>query len=678
MQNDDKEQELQTGTAAGRRQPVGGRVLMAVTIALGVFLLFNFRLFGRGANGGSILYILVFFGSLLLLALTLARLLFREQKGLQGTRRRIRLPEFLIALAVLPLVWHLGCEFIVSHNPMQIAPVHHLMSIGISAVLFAVLFLLFHSLIAAAVFGCVFYFAFAAAQYYTIAFRSIPVMFSDLLDIGAAATVVGNYTFQPTLQLIVVAILYFVVAVNLGMDGDRTPSDTLKMNLLGRVSAVVIALGLVFGIGASEAYTRSVGTLFHVLHSYYTIGSQLCFIQSIKNAQIKAPEGYSPELVEGLADEYLEKARAYNAALPEEDRPNVIAIMDESFSDLDVTGKHQLKKRNMPNLTALKENAIKGRVMVSTYGGGTGRSEFEFNTGLSMHLFDESASPYSLFGQRMKYALASQLKEQGYTTVSLHPYIPSNYNRPRTYEAMGFDTFYSQEDFENPTYIRSYISDATVFDRITSIVDETEEPVFAFTVTMQNHGGYGTEGFQSTVRLKGRWKEAQEFATLIKESDAALGALIEHYRNSDEKTIIVMFGDHYPTIKGKFYRKYNGFTKDSEDITEGQQYYQTEYFIWANYDIEAEENHLTSLNYLGYDLLRLAGSRLTPFQLYLADLQKQIPAFSRRLWYGTDGRYHEFGTDPAVDERIRQYDCIEYNELIDKGNRCDRFFALPS
>ena len=48
------------------------------------------------------------------------------------------------------------------------------------------------------------------------------------------------------------------------------------------------------------------------------------------------------------------------------------------------------------------------------------------------------------------------LEEQGYTTVAMHPYVPTNYNREVVYETMGFDRFLSLEDFEGDQTIRRF------------------------------------------------------------------------------------------------------------------------------------------------------------------------------------------------------------------------------
>ena len=47
--------------------------------------------------------------------------------------------------------------------------------------------------------------------------------------------------------------------------------------------------------------------------------------------------------------------------------------------------------------------------------------------------------------------MALNLKQEGYATVALHPYIAANWNRDIVYEAMGFDEFLSRSNWNYPT-----------------------------------------------------------------------------------------------------------------------------------------------------------------------------------------------------------------------------------
>ncbi len=669
------------------RQPKG-IVFTVSLVVLAIFFAAHFPLFSMQANEGSTMK-LIWFGGFFLCLLFLFFTLFRYLCVVEpGKTRCISVLHLIIATLFHSAQWHFGVEIITNPKWRRISLTHNLMSIGISAALFLVLFFLFHSLKAAVGLGSLFYIIFAIAQYYTTEFRGIPILFYDILDIGAAAEVVGNYEFVLTKEILLVFYLFLLIYMNYAMSSDRVPGTSRRAKILSRLAGAAILLVMVIGIGRSKAFSKSIGTVGMPRSAFRQVGAQLCFIQTIKNAQVRAPEGYSVEKLKEHAIPFIEAARTYNANLPAElpgagvglaegEQPNVIVIMDEAFADVDIYGKAGLTEKVMPNYHSLKENAIKGKVMVSTYGGGTGRSEFEYNTGGSMHLFSLSASPYVMFGQRMQYALASQMKKQGYRTVAIHPFSRTNYNRDATYAAMGFDEFLVMEPFENAEYVRDYVSDRSVFEELCDLTEETEEPLFSFAVTMQNHSGYNYEGFESTIdEWEGAYPTASQYLTLIKKTDEAAGEMIARLKKSAEKTLVVFFGDHFPSVPHAFYKAVNGVTPDTS-FEAHQLFYQTPFFIWANYDIPEKDGVITSLNYLGTTTMQLAGSKLTGWQEYLLDLQKQIPAFSGKSWYGNDGLYHEHDSDETVAALLNTYDSYEYNELIDKKNTLSEFFDLP-
>ena len=90
-------------------------------------------------------------------------------------------------------------------------------------------------------------------------------------------------------------------------------------------------------------------------------------------------------------------------------------------------------------------------------------------------------------------SIASELKSQGYETLAMHPYRGTNYRRNLVYRR-SIDTFYTRDDFTQAKYIRSYISDDTLAQRIITEFNKHEEstdmPLFSYNVTIQNHGGY--------------------------------------------------------------------------------------------------------------------------------------------------------------------------------------------
>ena len=69
----------------------------------------------------------------------------------------------------------------------------------------------------------------------------------------------------------------------------------------------------------------------------------------------------------------------------------------------------------------------------------------------------------------------------------------------------------------------------------------------------------------------------------INQTDKALKKLIDRFRNEEEPTVIVLFGDHNPWL-GAGNSVYNmlDINMDLESIEGFKNYYQTPYLIWGN------------------------------------------------------------------------------------------------
>lgn len=387
------------------------------------------------------------------------------------------------------------------------------------------------------------------------------------------------------------------------------------------------------------------------------------------------PEGYSVETVEEVRAELepVENTGGGTSSV----KPNIIAIMDETFADLNAAGDFAVSEEVMPFYNSLQENTVKGNVMVSTLGGGTGKTEFEFLTGTSMRLFGSTYSPYVMIGNRLDTSMASTLKEQGYATCAIHPFIATNYNREITYETMGFDTYLSLDDFRGMSTKRNFVTDEACYEKIGELIEEEEDPLFTFCVTIQNHAPYNDQGYEGDITLpEYEDKEAEQYLSLVHESDQALEKLIQNLEQSEEPTMVVFFGDHLPGLSEEFYQYIFGKTNEEMTFEEYQKYYMTPFMIWANYDIPEQDEVVTSMNYLGAMTLQMAGAELTEYEQYLLDLKEKVPGFSGISYYGRDGRFHEYGSGGQEETYLSLDDCINYNKIFGGKSRLDEFFFL--
>lgn len=358
-------------------------------------------------------------------------------------------------------------------------------------------------------------------------------------------------------------------------------------------------------------------------------------------------------------------------------KPNIIAIMCESFADLRTVGNLETNIEVMPFIDTLEKDAIKGSAYVSTYGGGTANSEFEFLTGNPMAFLPNGSVPYQQYIEESTGSLACILKKQGYSAIAVHPFTGSGWNRPSVYEAFGFDDFLSDEDFINPIMLRQYISDESSYDKLIELYEAKPEgqPIFLFNVTMQNHGGYvpRNDNFEGEIKITspaGDFSDVEEYLSLAHESDEQLKELVDYFSRVDEPTVIVFFGDHLPKLKNSFYDTLLGKDLTTLSPEEMVKLYQTPFVVWANYDIPEQEIEAMSLNYLSSLVLKTAGLPMPDYNYFLNDLFTAFPVISPLTVMSADGTIYP-NVSAAADPSglLKEYAILCYNNLFDKTDR---------
>ena len=369
--------------------------------------------------------------------------------------------------------------------------------------------------------------------------------------------------------------------------------------------------------------------------------------------------------------------------------PNIIAVMNESFADLKAVGDLQVSKDYMPFFRKLKENTIKGYTYSSVFGGNTANSEFEFMTGNTLAFLPDNSVPYQLFLRSKTAGLTHTLKDQGYSPCyALHPFYKTGYSRYKVYPLMGFDKFYTSDNFSVFTDTVNYhITDSEDYKKLISLYEnrtDKDKPFYLFNVTMQNHGSYDGSTLETgdDVQIEGdlqSYSKAEQYLNMIKMSDDALKELVHYFEKVDEPTVIVFFGDHQPDLEETFYNRllHTDIQKlEGEDL---EQLYKVPFLIWANYDIKEENVERTSNNYLSTYLAEVAGIKKTGYLEYLTKLREEIPAINAIGYWDKNGKFYEVDDkkSPYYD-LIHEYNLLEYNNLFGKDDQQKEFFYLKN
>lgn len=514
---------------------------------------------------------------------------------------------------------------------------------------------------------------------FVISFRTMALSAADLFSIGTAVTVASEYTYQLTWYMFMEILFTFAICtISLKLRGGRL------IHPVGRVAMLLLCLLISYHYYYVCCRTdfleqhdiRSQGFTHQLRYKEYDmLFTTLCTCFYLAADQ---PEGYSVQEAERIAQTY-ESDAAQTA-----DVPNLIVLMNESFADYESVGRGlTLSEDAMPFIHSLTDNTIKGTAYASIFGGNTPNSEYEFLTGNTMAFLPASSVGFHLFVRGQMPSLASQLKTLGYNTMAIHPYRGTNYRRNIVYPQIGFDTYYTRDDFENPEYIRKYISDDCLADRIIEEYEKNTQdgtPFFCYNVTMQNHGGYMMSNaanidFQISVLDEAVDRTKTEiYINLIRESDAAFQKLVEYFSAQTEPTAILMFGDHQANLGDNTYEYLLGTDCTQEELMEK---YKVPFVLWTNYDIEEETIERTSLNYLSSIVADRLGLPMTGYQKYLLALSEEIPVINTLGYWSADGSFYELKDQASpYAEKINEYHILEYNDIFGKKDRVLSFLEL--
>lgn len=518
-------------------------------------------------------------------------------------------------------------------------------------------------------------------NYYTLQFRGTPVLPWDILSVKTAASVTTEYDFKVTWHVIWISFVMLTVAACSIIFTHIRIKGVLRRILSGAFGIVALIL-CTMGLWqkATVDFFELDDILFTPVDMYEDNGFAISFAYNLQYLRVKAPTGYDTETV------YREEESYVNTNADRYSNPNIIVIMNESFCDPAVLTDFETNQDYMPFIHSLLEggdNVVSGYAYPSVCGGNTANSEFEFLTGSSMAFLPEGSVAYQQYVKDETPALGWYLQSLDYRTCGMHPFGSAGWNRNTVYPNLGFEMTRFSGDMRGAQKMRTYISDAATYEMIeANYATKDDKSLFTFEITMQNHGGYfqDYDNFEREIELINTDAEqvdiniTERYLSLVKKSDEAFEDLIQHFENTDEPVIILMFGDHQP---GDYALKAIWRPEDDPDIQTLQQRYKVPFVMWANFDIESEYVEGISLNYLSTLLFQKAGVPLTGYQKFLSELHETFPVINAKGVVDAKGQYYAWGDDiPDEDGLLEKYKAFQYNMLFDEENRDNAFFGF--
>lgn len=593
-----------------------------------------------------------------------------------------------VSLLMAPVVSYFMFEYVTGN--LDTVPYYMaVLNIGWIYVLYLALFAVTgRTRIAVPAVSCVLY-VISLAETFVVAFRSRPIMLWDVMAFRTAMTVSGNYEFFITRQMKTAFVLLLLMNVFLWFTPRRVRGWKLRLAVGGGIAASIAGYGAWFFAVLVPSWGLGIN-MWAINGTYQEYGYVLSTAVSLQYVVKKPPQGYSNARLKEIYSRLEENPENP----PEDGQPvtpvNLICIMNESLAELKTAGDFTTNTEYFPFMDSLEENTVRGSLCVPVFGSMTSNTEFEFLTGDSMALLPANSIAYQFNVKPDTYSMVSTLKDQGYYSVAMHPYPGENWNRVECYQNMGFDAFLDQEFYEGSEELRNYVSDEADYQKLIQVVEAKENPedkLFIFNVTMQNHGGYeGTyDNFEQEVWLtgeyEGKYPKTDQYLSLMKRSDQAFQYLVEYFSRIDEPTMIVMFGDHQPSVEDEFYDDIAGMPSSEITVQEHLMWYETPFIIWTNYSMPSEDMGRLGAVYLSSEVLWRANLEMTPYNRFLLAMKEDLPVVHFLGCYDREGTYYYWAKAESercpYQDTVLDYEALVYNHSLDR-KKFKELFVIDS
>ena len=416
--------------------------------------------------------------------------------------------------------------------------------------------------------------------------RVTPFTGPDLHLLTDGMAVLNKYL--PVWGVVLALILLGFFALLLLILLIKAPKYKRKVKFRYDLLLVVVGAALFAGATQLALEKRILSNYFgNIAFAYEDYGYPYCLAVTIFDTGISCPRDYSEQEITRI-----EKTEDNLPATNEDSKPNIIFVQLESFFDPTLVEYLKISEDPIPNFRKLMKEYTSGYYKVPSVGAGTANTEFESITGMSLHYFGPGEYPYkSILKETTCESAPYVLKNLGYSTHAVHNNEANFYGRRSIFPNLGFDTFtsaeyMSEEEDKNPL---GWTKDEILTDEIIKCLDSTEESDYIYTISTQGHGAYPEEQLidDPEITVSGAETEAQNnqweyYCNEIHEMDNFVKELTDALADYPEDVILVMYGDHLPTM---------GLTV--EDL-KNKYLFQTQYVMWDNFGLEKKDENLAA------------------------------------------------------------------------------------
>lgn len=529
-----------------------------------------------------------------------------------------------------------------------------------------VVYLCRHRILARTIVGC-FWFILGCVNGFLLLNRVTPFTGPDLRLIGDALRILNKY-LSPVM-VIVVLIGIVILLIFFGWIFKKGWKFQGKMRYWLNIPLVLAGIVL-FGLTTKLAVdNRILSTYFgNIAYAYQDYGYPYCLAVTLFDTGISEPNGYSKALMEDIVESEgeIKETKEKNTDV------NILFLQLETFIDPTEINFLSFSEDPIPNFRKLSEEYSSGYYKVPSVGAGTANTEFETITGMSLHYFGPGEYPYkTILKETTCESAAYTLKNLGYGTHAIHNNEANFYARKSVFSKLGFDTFTSEEYMPdiNDTTPMGWVKDHILTDEIFKAMESTEGPDYVYTISVQGHGDYPTEPMLEDPVIQVSGAESEErnnaweyYVNQLYEMDQFVKELTDRLAEYDERVVLVMYGDHLPTMDLKV-----------EDM-KNRYLFQTKYVMWNNFEMKKKDKNVAAYQMAAEVFNRLGIHKGTVFNYHQTrkgsrNYQWDLQALQYDILYGKQYVYGGENPFEATQMQLGVYPTqVHRIERVSEGN----------
>lgn len=637
----------------------------------------NFEKLGAGKYSLSQFWILEFYLLLLSIFLTSIGLFFvKGQVDIVKNRSSFSLAIFTsISLAVL---FNTGIQLGLGHGELlvgySIFPGGVIFQILCLFYLFIFLYILFNRYLFTTIlisFGGVLFIVANAIKY---GMRAEPILPSDLVWIFQPS-VLFSFVDVSVLMIVCISLVIFTLIYIIGRryiyPGRIIRATILRFILLGIMLLLSINVYSIFKRKDNGKIIDDVPiiTLLNNFQDTKWLGNSInaryrslsyVWLNQITADPIIQPKGYNKDKINEIEKKYDQVASEINKNRNELiDDQTIVYVLSESFADPSRIEGVNLSRNPIPKIQEIKAKVTSGLMQSDGYGGGTANMEFQTLTGLPFYNINPTVSVlYSEVAPKMQKLIS--VSDSFNNKKVIHFESPINYSRNVIYNRLKFNKFISIDDKKNYDlgYQEVHISDESTYKAVLKEMDAKKNQFFSV-ITIQNHSPF-IAGEPSDLTATGNGFSDDEntkltnYSRLLTFTDTATQSFLESLSKIDKKITVVFYGDHLP-----------GLYPESAFKNNPESQYQTDYFIWSNFDAPKLNYPLVNSSDFSAMVFEQTNSKVSPYYALLTEVLKKASVDKKAL----EGEALEIADDLKM---------VEYDLISGKGYLSKDFFKVPT